>query len=205
MLTCPSNTGQILTSLADEVATKNSNNSDGDRASCVLLEEAIDYFNNCFAIQQTEFAKFEAQIASADNEASSAPETNVSAQTQEESSGSSTPSSAQGEKEEQWVSVREPVTRNDVLDTILALIETLSTLCSRSSRLERQSDAQKFLHTVEQFGSPTLLEQLSAIAALTERQLDAAIAQAGLVSAVSEAKYRLGFPGNDFKVLLSSS
>ena len=202
VLTSFSNTGQILTSLAAEVVTNESTQPLGDLSSCVLLEEATGYFNRCFFVQQNEFAKFEEQIASADTAASSAQAgapRDVSAEG-EDADGMTSPD--QGEKEEQWVSIREPVTRNDVLETILALVETLSILCSRSSRLGG-SQAQKFLHTVEEIGTPTLLEQLSSLASLNEREIDGAIAQAGLLSAVSEAKYRLGFAGTNFEVSLA--
>jgi hypothetical protein len=203
VLTRLSNTGQVLSSLAAEVTANNPLQASEDTTSCTLLEEATELFNRCFAIQQAEFAKFEEQIAPADTDTSSAQPEEIN-QTQVQQSSSSTTSQSQGDKEEQWVSVREPVTRNDVLDTIVALVDTLSILCSRSSRLGG-SQAQKFLHTVEQIGTPTLLEQLSSLATLTERDLDGAIARAGLVSAVSEAKYRLGFPGNDFQVILTGT
>jgi hypothetical protein len=200
VLTRLSNTGQILSSLAAEMAANNPFQTPEDASSCSLLEEATGFFNRCFSIQQAEFAKFEEQMASADMNASSASvhETNEAAV--QDPSTNATPQS-QGDKEEQWVSVREPVTRGDVLDTILALVDTLSVLCSRSSRLGG-SQAPKFLHTVEEIGTATLLEQLTSLAQLTERQLDGAIAQAGLVCAVSEATYRLGFPGNDFQVCI---
>jgi hypothetical protein len=205
VLTRFSNTGQVLTSLAAEVAVNNPSQALGDLASCVFLEEATGFLNRCFAIQQAEFAKFEEQIASANTDASSVQAGGSNQAPAQDVSPSATPQT-QSEKEEQWVSVREPVTRNDVLDTILALVETLSVLCSRSSRLEG-SQARKYLHTVEQLGTSTLLEQLSSLAKLTERGVDAAIAQAGLISAVSEAKYRMGFSGNDFQACcgLSSS
>ncbi|EPE31874.1 TPR-like protein [Glarea lozoyensis ATCC 20868] len=198
------NTGQILSSLAAEVAANSIFQGSEDTTSCSLLEEAVGFFNRCFAIQQAEFAKFEEQIASANASASSEQtETEDAKQPAAQGASSDITSQNQSGKEEQWVSVREPVTRNDVLDTIIALVETLSTLCSRSSRLGG-GQAPKFLHTVEEIGTPTLREQLSSLSQLTERGLDGAIAQASLISAVSEAKYRMGLPGNDFEAYINN-
>ncbi|KAG9234266.1 hypothetical protein BJ875DRAFT_462044 [Amylocarpus encephaloides] len=187
------NTGQILTSLAEELNAKNPYNVESDQASCGLLEEAVGLFQRCLVVQEGEYTEFQRQIM-ADLPDTSSP-SNVNAQ---DGSPTTTGTIAERpEKIEQWVSVREEVTKDDILDTFIAFVQALSTLCNRSSRLER--DADKFLHTVESFAGGGLINKLQLLARDTAKQIDAAIAAAGLMSAVSEAKYRLGLPGNDFK------
>ncbi|CAG8949410.1 hypothetical protein HYFRA_00005039 [Hymenoscyphus fraxineus] len=181
------NTAQVLTSLADGVSWKNSNDAEGDRASCGLLEEALGLFQRCLLQQEREYEQFQAQLASASGQMEASISENV--QIQESNSNNSTSQSTDTNEEEQWVSVMEPITKDGLVDTLLALVETLSVLCSRSSRLER--DAGKYLHTVEQFATPELLQKLSMYASGTERELDAAVGQAGLVSSISETKYRV--------------
>lgn len=163
---------------------KSSVDTQGDKTACSLLEEALDLFRRCLIIQENEYQQFQAQLVANAQMETTIPE-NVK---NEPESSNISPQANELNEEERWVSVIEPVTKDSLVDTLLALFETLSVLCSRSIRLGR--DAEKYLHTVGQFVTPELLETLSMYASDTERDLDAAVGHAGLISVISETKYR---------------
>lgn len=176
----------------------NSNDTEGDRASFGLLEEALGLFQRCFRIQEKEYQQFRAQLAAASENAQTETTMPENVQSEQASSNNTAP---QANEEEQWVSVREPVTKDGLVDTLLALVGALSVLCSRSSRLKR--DAEKYLHNIKQFATPELLQKLCMYASRTEREVDVAVGQACLVSAILEIKYRGGV--NDFRVRFLST
>ncbi|CAJ2510257.1 Uu.00g061570.m01.CDS01 [Anthostomella pinea] len=120
------NMAQVLTAIAEKIA-EDDGADDSEALQC--LEQAIDYQNQCFQIQEREFTKnrreFEqAMHGSADND----PDNDGGAR---RTQNTAYPASAnQDEEEDQWVSVVEPVTANSLLDTVIAQINTLATLCS---------------------------------------------------------------------------
>lgn len=91
-----------------------------------LLEAAIRLFEQCLSRQEIQYAE------SAKQETSFSQEDDGGVLLDQTSAGPATPTASTSEEtpEEQWASIVEPVTAQTLLDTICALLETLSTTCS---------------------------------------------------------------------------
>lgn len=118
------NTAQVLTALAEQTAQAGRT----DLSAVSLLNEALECQNRCLAIQESKFNESQElqRNASSRNHAGSESE-------DDEDGGASLIGSdvqRSREEDEQWVTVIEPVTINTLLDTILAKVGTLTTLCS---------------------------------------------------------------------------
>ncbi|KIX02739.1 uncharacterized protein Z518_08681 [Rhinocladiella mackenziei CBS 650.93] len=183
------NTAQVLTAIAEAYA-KDPNRADQDALQ--PLEEALELQNRCLAIQELNLEEFvqrrneaAAQIASAN--LNSEPSEPVPTKSDENHHPSAS------DTEDQWVSIVEPVTKDTLIETILAALATLTTLCSvlGSSTASAPSSS---LGWIEEFSStlintklPVLLEDAEA-----ERIQEVVLTRAIFVSALLEAGYRLG-------------
>ncbi|KAJ1326391.1 protein O-mannosyl-transferase [Microdochium nivale] len=128
------NTSQVLRSIAEEVAGAD----DLPSAEAVkLLEEAWELQSRCFEIQKVRYLESQEEerianeqaAAEAAQDAVPAPEAQADT-TGGSGGGDSREAGEDGEEEEQWVSVVEPVTKDTLLDTVVAQLETLTTLCT---------------------------------------------------------------------------
>ncbi|RWA14289.1 hypothetical protein EKO27_g824 [Xylaria grammica] len=118
------NMAQVLTSIAEIIAGDDEAN---DLEALQKIEQALEIQNRCFELQQAAFAKSRLELEQA---------MRVIAQNQAlqigggQAATNSTSESQDASQEEQWVSIEEPVTAVTLLETIIAQIEALSTLCS---------------------------------------------------------------------------
>lgn len=178
------NTAQVLTSIGEEIAK---DDSVSDISAVRYLEEALELLQRCLALQEFRYTEFQEQAAAvlqaseeAQNEAmptDEAPEANVSPDT--------------GPEQEQWASIVEPVTKDTLLDTALAQLSTLTTLCGILGS-SAQTPGVPSLAWIEEYSSKLLNVQLPPLSEATDRSVEAGLAKATFVSAMLEAGYKKG-------------
>ncbi|KAI4140300.1 MAG: hypothetical protein LQ340_007893 [Diploschistes diacapsis] len=118
-----SNAAQVLTSLAEALLEGPSTaaSPDGRADAISLLQEAINGFEKCLLIQQTQLEETQAQVQSISNDLAAVP------QHPNDPPLPATPP-AEAQEPAQWASVFEPLTRTALLETCLAEAHALSTL-----------------------------------------------------------------------------
>lgn len=180
------NTAQVLTSLA-EAATDTKHPSDEQLSGSIkLLQEAIELFQRCLMLQELRYTEMQEQLKQMESEMESeymGPPEEGTKQVQE---AMDIGESDRSEPQEQWAAVIEPVTKNTLVDTAVAELDTLTTL---SNLLTFNPGAG--LAWVEEFSSD-LLQKIPVYLEGSERQYEANLARAKFKCASSELVYRSG-------------
>lgn len=184
------NTAQVLTAIAETYARDHARS---DQDALKVLEEALQLQDRCLSIQELKLedslqqrSDAAAQAASTDLDADS-PDPEVSESG--EIAGNDTTDAGN-----QWFSIVEPVTEDTLIDTILAELGTLTTLCSILSSATAVPNHPSSLAWVEEFSSKLIKINLPPLLrnAEADRKQETALATANLVSALLEAGYRSG-------------
>lgn len=173
------NTAQVLTSLAEAIVEGRQPSADRTQEAVRYLQEALELFQRCLAIQEMRFTEYQEQV---DAKESSMSDQLVSNQSEPLQSDTAEPPSS-----EQWAVVVEPVTKNTLVDTAISQLETLSTLCGLLTY-----DPGTSLAWIEEYSSDLLKEKLNAYAEGTDRKHDVALARAKFISTFTEVVYRSG-------------
>ncbi|KAH8700750.1 hypothetical protein BGW36DRAFT_292979 [Talaromyces proteolyticus] len=180
------NTAQVLTSLAESLTESKRPKESHLQEALKYLQEALELFQRCLVLQELRYTESQEQIemmesgeyadtagnTGGEDLAQNAPEE----QTGDESSG-----------EEEWAAVIEPVTKNTLVDTAVAQLETLSTLCSLLAL-----DGHNGLAWVEEYSYDLLKTKIAAYVEGTDREDEVALARAQFVAALTEILYRSG-------------
>ncbi|KFZ11037.1 hypothetical protein V502_07787 [Pseudogymnoascus sp. VKM F-4520 (FW-2644)] len=170
------NTAQVLTSLAEALDDVGS-----DAGSLVpLLEEAVELFQRCLTLQEFRFTESEAlrDSMNADTPGSPIDSDGGAPLTPAAAAASTQPS------EEQWASIVEPTTPDTLLDTILALLETLTVLATKLD--------PRGLAALEEYTSTLLVKLPTYLAPSPTRAPEVGLTCANLLSALAEAGFRAG-------------
>ncbi|KAI9817838.1 MAG: hypothetical protein M1827_000957 [Pycnora praestabilis] len=172
------NTAQVLTSLA-EALTEGSRSSPERRAEGLkLLEEAIELFQRCLTVQEFQYSESQAQGEMVDSD-HNVPNDEAP---MDESASACT---SKAREEEQWASIVEPVTKDSLLDTALAQLETLTILCGLIT-----SESGSGLAWIEEYSTNLLREKVSAYTEGVDRQREVALARASFICALSDTSFR---------------
>lgn len=185
------NLAQVLTSTAEIIAE---DEEAGDSEAIQKLEQALEIQSQCFELQHAAFAGSRLELEQAMRE------TAQQEMTQFEFGGgqaatSTTSESQNVSREEQWVSIEEPITAVTLLETIVAQIEALSALCSiLSSSLT--TSAVSALSWIDSYSMnllthtlPTLLDENQQV--LEPRLSDVMLPKAVFTSNYLELSFRL--------------
>lgn len=177
-LTIHSNTAQVLTSI---VETLSDSSTSASADPIPLLEESLELFQRCLTLQEFQHTESLAQQESMpdeplepDNEDGGVPIN------QDTSSTTSEPP-----QDDRWATILEPVTNDTLLDTLLAQLETLTTLCGLIN-----ADAGKGLAWVEEYASGLLNTKLPAYLNDTGRESEAGLTRANFMAAAADANFR---------------
>lgn len=171
------NTAQVLTSLA-ETTTESKRPSEEQFSHAVrFLQEAIELFQRCLVLQELRFTESQEHI----RQMESGDMPSVGSQADMETSDEQRSSDPQ----EQWVAIVEPVTKDTLVDTAVAQLETLATLCNLLS-----FNPDFGISWVEEYSSELLQSKIFAYVEGSNRHHEAALARAKFVSALSEVLYR---------------
>lgn len=183
------NTAQVLTSIAEELSKDPSSHEQG---ALQLLEEALELQNRCLSTQELKLEESSAQQRQMQEQFESVSASNPEEIPQSENEPS-TESSHQENTEQQWFSIVEPVTESTLIDTIIAQLGTLTTLCNVLGSTTAAVPTTS-LAWVEEYSSKLLSTKLPDLAKNVDEAIlqEIALAKANFMSALLEAGFRTG-------------
>lgn len=176
------NTAQVLTSIAEEIH-KNVSASDG--LAVRSLEEALELLQRCLALQEFRYTESEEQAAEALQASGEAGGRSIDEAF--EQPGNMNAGSEQ--EQEQWALIIEPVTKDTLIDTAIAQLSTLTTLCGILGSSPAASGVPS-LAWVEEYSSKLLNVRLPTLIEGTRQIHEAVVAKAVFISAMLEAGFR---------------
>lgn len=180
---CLFNTAQVLTSLAEVVADIKRPSDQQLVQAVQCLQEALEIFQRCFVLQELRFTEMQEQVRQMEAGDMQPPE-NVQ-QMQPESNKNA--AADEDDQPEQWAAVVEPVTKDTLVDTAVAQLDTLTTLCNLLNL--NPGDG---LPWVEEYSSDLVQNKMPAYVEGSTRQYEASMARARFLSALAEVLYRSG-------------
>ncbi|KAF5873492.1 uncharacterized protein Bfra_004953 [Botrytis fragariae] len=169
------NTAQVLTSIAEVTSETRNVGNDNNLA---LLEEAIELFQRCLALQEYQYTESQTQ-------AESVP-TSDDDPDMEEGGVSLSDSNSQPPQDDRWASIVEPVTLETLLDTVVAQLQTLAILCGLVN-----VDAGRGLAWIEEYSMTLLGQKLQTyLEGTVDRQQEAGLAKSNFIAALADANFR---------------
>ncbi|KAI1204407.1 uncharacterized protein F4807DRAFT_472013 [Annulohypoxylon truncatum] len=180
------NTSQVLTTIAEVMASdEDDEDSKSEAEALKVLREALELQSRCLNVQERKYREFLEQERTADEQGDVMNDPTPAADSVEDSV------SGNVDDDGEWFNVIEPVTRDTLIDTLLAQLGTLTTFCSILSSLPSAAPANT-LPWVEEL-SANLLGKMQTISHdQPERLQEIALAKGNLASAMLEAGYRSG-------------
>lgn len=176
------NIAQVLTSMAEEISK---DDLISDTSPIKYLEEALELLQRCLILQQLRYTESQEQAAEAVRLAEEYGKANMNVGEDFEAQSTS----VAGPDQEQWASVIEPVTKDTLLDTIIAQLSTLTTLCGLLGSSPEGVEVPS-LAWVEEYSSQLLNVQLPKLVKDAASTNEADVAKAVLLSALLEAGFR---------------
>ncbi|KAL1999551.1 hypothetical protein VTN02DRAFT_4362 [Thermoascus thermophilus] len=179
------NTAQVLTSLAELFTEAKQPSEQRVQDALRFLREALELFQRCLVLQELRYSETQEQIRMM--EAADFGDGGGA----EEPPCQTAPATAAADDEpqqEQWAAVIEPVTKNTLVDTAVAQLDTLTTLCN----LLTFDPGNNGLAWLEEYSSELLRTKMPAYVEGSDRRYEASLARARFVSALSEVLYRSG-------------
>lgn len=174
------NTAQVLTSIAEEIAKEDGRS---DAEAVPILEEALALQNRCLSVQELKLEE------SATPQDVSEIKPAATEESDDEDGGASL-TSANASQEEQWFSIVEPITSDTLIDTILAQLGTLTTLCGILSNTPGAAPPAT-LGWIEEYSTKLLKDKLPTHAKNNpERTSEISIVKANFISSLLEAGFR---------------
>lgn len=177
------NSGQVLTSLAESISISKRPDDEQLMQAGTYLQEAVELFQRCLIVQEMKYTQMQEEIEemNSKNVPLAAPEAETVPQPEP-------PKTASDEEQEQWAMIVEPVTKNTLVETAIAQLETLTTLCS----VLTSNPLVGGVGWVQEYSSELVHSRLPVYAEGSDRQYEAALARAKLICAVNELLYRGG-------------
>ena len=166
-----SNIAQLSSSLAEAVLDDLDDVRYTRAEASNLLYESLEYFETCLEVQEGRFTQTSLPTFAHYHHDNFNAETNAEVQTAEE---------------EVWASIIEPVTPEALLQTCLAQLNNLKTLCDIQS-----SDYADKLSSIERIYIDKLREKIDLYSQSPEGRKDATLAKAAFLCAYAGARYRL--------------
>ena len=173
-LTHSSNTAQVLTSLAEAISEGRNPSASPQDEALRLLQESLELFQRCLNVQEFRLTQ---------DQEHGTPEAQPPIVANNTSVDNVISSTSNASEEEVWASVEEPVTKDALLDTTIAQLETLTAICCLG---------HSGLAWVEEYYRTTLKDKISFYVDGSSRRHEAALAQAKLTCALSDAAFRGG-------------
>lgn len=178
------NSGQVLNSLAEAITDFKHPDEEQIMQATTYLQEAIELFQRCQVLQDMRYTEMQEQIEQME---SAGPET----QAQAPEPAPEPPVSeedAEDEEQTQWAAIVEPVTKNTLVDTAVAQLDTLTTLCN----VLTFNPSGGGVGWVQEYSSGLVQTRLPAYVEGSDRQYEASLARAKFICAMHEVLYRGG-------------
>ena len=173
------NTAQVLTSMAEALTEGKRPGEQRIHEAVKYLQEALDLFQRCLAVQELRYTEAQEHIRMMESGNFEQQHPSIPAEQPPQSESAATES-------EQWASVIEPVTKSTLVDTAIAQLETLATLCSLLT-----SDQGASLAWIEEYSSD-LRQKIFSYAEGSDRQHEVGLARAKFIASMAEVSYRSG-------------
>lgn len=170
-----SNTAQVLTSLAEVTSDgKTAVQTNRDEA-LHLFQEALEIFQRCLGIQEFQLTE---QVTVAEENS-----------TQDDGENIDMISSSTSETSEngRWATIVEPVTKDILVDTALAQLETLAAVCTLVG-----SKRRNHLAWIDEYYRNVLRDKIALYVDSTDRHQEAALISAKFLCALLDASFRSG-------------
>ncbi|KAF2837985.1 hypothetical protein M501DRAFT_901271, partial [Patellaria atrata CBS 101060] len=185
------NTGQVLTSLAEAITEKRSN--ENAKVNAIrLLQEAGELFSACLAHQELDFSEYQAQTDAMNahelsREARDVPDAKS---TEQVSTNEDMDTSSETSAPVEWATVLEPVSASTLLETVIAALSALTTLVSLMMPAHDNS-----LATLFEIATPLIKQKIPYYISLlsSEAEQETSLAIATFMSTMAEAEFRSGF------------
>ncbi|CAG8117876.1 unnamed protein product [Penicillium olsonii] len=179
------NSGQVLTSLAELLSNSKHPGEEQMMQAGTYLQEAIELFQRCLIVQEMKYTQMQEDMEQMEEIASG----NVPPPTSEpEAVSQPEPTKTGSDEQEQWAMIVEPVTKNTLVDTAVAQLDTLTTLCN----LLTSSPGAGGVGWVQEYSSELAHSRLPVYVESSDRQYEAALARAKLICALNDLLYRGG-------------
>lgn len=179
------NSGQVLNSLAEAITDSKHPDEEQLMQASTYLQEAIELFQRCLVLQEMKYTEMQEQMEQMDS-------TEPGPQAQEHIPQPTEPSSggaqAEDDEQEQWAAIVEPVTKNTLVDSAVAQLDTLTTLCNI---LTFNPDGGG-VGWVQEYSSGLIQTRLPLYVEGSDRQYEAGLARAKFICALHEVLYRGG-------------
>lgn len=179
------NSGQVLNSLAEALTESKHPSEEQLLQASTYLQEAVELFQRCLALQEMKFTEMEEQIMqmqSGEME-SQAPELEPMAPAPEPQEAE-----AESEPQEQWAAIVEPVTKNTLVDSAVAQLDTLTALCN----LLVFNPNAGGVGWVQEYSAELIESRLPAYVEGSDRQYEAGLARGKFICALHDVLYRGG-------------
>ncbi|KAJ5577744.1 uncharacterized protein N7459_006708 [Penicillium hispanicum] len=180
------NSGQVLNSLAEAIADSKHPGDEQLMQASTYLQEAIELFQRCLVLQEMRYTEMEEQI---DRMETAGSESQLQKTPQQPTDQPQTGNAEHADdSQEQWAAIVEPVTKNTLVDTAVAQLDTLTTLCN----LLTFNPSGGGVGWVQEYSSELVQIRLPTYVEGSDRQYEAGLARARLISAMHEVLYRGG-------------
>jgi tetratricopeptide (TPR) repeat protein len=168
------NTAQVLTSLAEAITDGRHTNDD---QALKLLQEALELFQRCLVLQEFRYTESQEQMRLA-----------ASGEAVDEEMDETPATPGSSSETEQWASIIEPVTKDTLVDTAVAQLQTLTTLCGLLT-----ADPGTGIAWVEEYWASVLQQKIDVyLEGSTDRQLEVDLARANFIVAHADISFRTG-------------
>ncbi|KAL4938593.1 hypothetical protein BDV06DRAFT_200703 [Aspergillus oleicola] len=176
------NTAQVLTSLAEAITDTKRPIEENLNQAAKFLQESIDLFQRCLVLQEQKYTEMQVQIRQMESGEvpQPAPEQMQAQEMQDDGD-------LKESEQEQWAAVVEPVTRDTLVDTAIAQLDALSTLCSLLAY-----DPGVGLNWVEEYSTDLLHKKVATFVEGSNRQYEAGLSRGRFNAALNEVLYRSG-------------
>lgn len=176
----------MLTSLAEALTESKRPNEHHIQEALQYLQEALELFQRCLVLQELRYTESQEQIKMMESGEFDMVGQNTEVAISEDPTEE--PSELDGSPEqEEWAEVVEPVTKNTLVDTAVAQLETLAALCGLLT-----FDPGSGLAWVEEYSYDLLRTKVATYVDGTDRQQEVALARAQFLAALTEILYRSG-------------
>lgn len=143
-----------------------------------LLQEALELFQRCLSLQEFQLTR----IGEQDHDSAAYQDSTSDGTLLKETLTEGSPV-----EDEEWAFVDEPVTRDALVDTILAQLETLTTICSLGN-----FEAGDNLSWIEEYYGNMLKDKIELLTANTDRAHEANLTKAKFVAAFADLSFHHG-------------
>ena len=182
------NSGQVLNSLAEALTESKHPGEDQIIQASTYLQEAVELFQRCLALQEMKFTEMEEQMMQMEAGEMDSQEPVSEPAVPPAESPSAEGEAADGEPQEQWAAIVEPVTKNTLVDTAVAQLDTLTTLCN----LLTFNPGAGGVGWVQEYSAELVETRLPAYVEGSERRYEAALARGKFICALHDVLYRGG-------------